>query len=760
MSLIGQPLDRTDGILKVTGAAPYSAEHPQARLLYAVLVMSTIAKGRMSAIDTAEADAMPGVALTLTHLNAMRLPRGGLAAYNPPAGRKLTLLQDDAVRYQNQPVAVVVADTLERATAAAAQVRITYAQQAPILDFDNAKASGHSPGKVQGKPADALRGDMERGVAASAAHLDAVYTTPFEHHNPMEPHATTAVWDGDQLTVFDSTQYVTGARNTLAKIFGIAPERIRVICPFVGGGFGCKGSLWSPAALAVMAARHTGRPVKLVLERPQMFGPVGHRPHTEQHLMLAARADGQLTAVRHAVHSSTSELEDWTESSAMLTRVLYATPNLDTSHRLVPLSIGTPTFTRAPGEASGSFALEAALDELSYTLAMDPIALRRKNYAEADPDSGLPFSSKSLRECYRIGADKFGWARRSPAPRSMRAGNQLVGWGVASATYPANRSPASALARIRPDGTAVVASGTQDLGTGTFTVMTQVAADALGFPIDRVSFVLGDSSLPQAPVSGGSQSVASVSPAVRAAAQAVRAQLIELALGDPASPLHGATHGLTAADIVVQDGWLLRAPPPASPSAAGLASAGTPPAAPAPSIGEEAATLLRRNGNRSLEARVDVKPGDERKTHSFHSFGAVFVEVHVDPDLGIVSVQRVVAAYGVGKLLNTKLAHSQLMGGIVWGIGQALLEESQLDLRYGRFVNSNLAEYHVPVNADVRSIDVTVVDEDDPFINPLGTKGIGEIGITGVAGAIANAVYHATGVRVRDLPITLDKLLV
>jgi xanthine dehydrogenase YagR molybdenum-binding subunit len=736
MSIIGQPINRTDGRLKVTGAARFSAEHPVPHLAHAVLVLSTIPSGRITGIDTAPALKMPGVLAVMSHLNAPRLPAGGRAgAGSPPAGRVMNLLQEDQVHYSNQPVAVIVADTLERARAAAAQVRITYRRQDAMLDFDEAKKSAHRPEKVKTDPPDTRRGNVESGLREAAAQVDVVYTTPMEHHNPMEPHATIAAWDGDHLTLYDATQYVSGVRDTVAKTLGLPAAKVRVICPFVGGGFGCKGSTWSHVVLAAMAARQAGRPVKLVLDRPQMFGPVGGRPNTEQRFLAAAAADGVITAMRHDVTASTSFIEDWIEPAALTTRMLYACPNQITSHRLAKLNIGTPTFMRAPGEATGTFALESALDELAYALNMDPVRLRLQNYAENDPDSGKPWSSKSLRECYRTGAERFGWERRSAQPRSMRAGEKLVGLGMATATYPAYRSPASARARILADGTAVVSSGSQELGTGTYTVMTQVAADALGMAVENVRFELGDTALPNAPVSGGSQSVASVAPAVQAAAIAARLKLVRMALADDASPLFGAQ----IEDVTIDNGWLANRNDPAR--------------------REPMAAVIGRNGGQPVEASMDAKPGDEREKFSHQSFGAVFAEVHVDPDLGEIRVQRIVASYGVGRLLNRKTGYSQLMGGIVWGIGLALMEETEIDPRYGRPVNANLAEYHVPVNADVGAIDIIVLDEDDPHINSIGAKGIGEIGITGVGAAIANAVYHATGKRIRDLPITLDKIM-
>lgn len=734
-TLIGQPLDRIDGMLKVTGSANYAADFPEARLAHAVLVTSTVASGTIASIDTRRAQAMPGVLLVMTWQNAMRLPNAGRPPISPPAVRRLTLLQDNVVRYSNEPVAVVVADTLEHATDAAQHVSVTYAATPATLDFARAKTQTHTPPGMPGRPVDSQRGNVEAGLHEGAVRIDAVYTTPTQFHNPMEPHATMARWDGPELTLYDATQGVTNDRTAVAAMFGIPADNIRVISPFIGGGFGCKGSSWSHVSLCAMAAKQTGRPVRLALARPQMFGPVGSRPHTEQHLSIAAREDGTLTSVRHDTLSQTSTFEDWSEMSGLLTRMMYASPNLSTSHRVVPLNVGTPTFMRAPGETTGSFALESAMDELAWRLKMDPVALRLKNYAEVEPQDGKPWSSKALRECYTAGAERFGWTRRVNAPRAMREGNTLIGLGMAGATYPANRSEAAAVARILPDGTAMVASGTQDIGTGTYTVMTQVAADALGFPPERIHFALGDSTLPHAPVSGGSQSAASVSPAVQAAARAARDKLIALAIADPASPVHGAASN----DVTVADGWV-------------VSMRDT-------SRRDPAAAIIARAGGKPIEAQASEKPGQERQQYAFHSFGAVFAEVHVDAELGTLRVARIVGAYDVGQVLNEKTARSQLMGGMVWGVGTALHENGLLDTRMGRFANGNLADYHVPVNADIGDLDVLFVGPPDLRFNPLGVRGIGEIGITGVPAAIANAVYHATGVRVRDLPITLDKVM-
>jgi xanthine dehydrogenase YagR molybdenum-binding subunit len=732
MTVVGQPIDRVDGIQKITGAAIYSGDVRLPGLAYGVLVLSTVARGRIKSADVGSVSRLPGVLLVMTHGNAPRLPQGGRAAVNPPAGRVLSLLQDNEVHYNRQPVAVVVAETLPQAAAAAAQFKIQYENEPPELEFEHAKASAHSPGKVNGENADSSRGSLSG--SGDDARVRETYTTPMQHHNPMEPHATVAHWQGERLTLYDSTQFISGSQSTIAKIFGIPKDNVRVICPFVGGGFGCKGSSWSHVALTAMAARQLGKPVKLVLERPNMFGPVGGRPQTEQNLSIAADSAGQFDAIRHDVFSHTSVIEDFAEPAALQTRILYACPNLSTSHRLVPLNVATPTFQRAPGHATGTFALESAIDELAYQLRIDPIELRLRNEPVSDPEKKVPWSSRSLRECYASGAAAFGWSGRQPAPGSLRDGHTMIGWGVASATYPANRQGASARARMTAEGRIIVQSGTHDLGTGTYTVMTQIAADALGFPMDRVTFELGDSLLPEAPVSGGSQSLASVGPAVQAAALALREKLVAMAIGDQASPVFG----VSPEQVVIENGSVGR-------------RTGSP--------REPVSAIWLRAGGQDIAADATAKPGAEKTQFSMHSFGAVFAEVRVDRDLGTIRVPRVVARYDVGRIINAKTGRSQLMGGIVWGIGMALMEESLLDPRSGRIVNANLAEYHVPTNADIGVIDVEAIGTADPQINSLGARGIGEIGITGVAAALANAVYHATGVRVRELPMTLDKIL-
>ena len=735
MSSIGAPLDRVDGPLKVCGQAHYTGDLALPRMAHAVLVTSTVANGRVVRIDAAAAERAPGVVAVISHLNAMRLPQDGKAAVAPPAGRVLSLLQDDRVAYANQPVALVVAETFEQAAGAAALVRVTVERAPAKLDFDAERGNAYAPDKVGDGPPDTQRGDLEAGLQAAAHRVEAAYTTPFQHHNPMEPHATLASWDGDRLSIEDSTQYVAGVRRTLARTFGISPDLIHVRSAFVGGAFGGKGSAWSHVVLAAMAARQLGRPVRLVLQRPQLFGPVGGRPRTAQTVRIGADAQGRLTALEHRSTSSTSALEDWVESCAVVTRMLYACPAVATAHRLVRLNVGTPTFQRAPGESTGMFALESAMDEMAIAAGLDPIEFRLRNDARRDDQKNLPYSSKALSECYRAGAERIGWSRRSATPGALRDGHWLVGLGCASATRPARRSPCAARVRVTADGRALVSSSTAELGTGTYTVMAQVAADALGLPVARVRFELGDTSLPEAPISAGSMTMESVGSAIDDACAKARRQLVALAIADPGSPLHGAG----ADDVVSEDGWLRER------GGAGRR--------------DNVAELLSRQGGAPVVADGSSRPGDEDKQFSMNSFGAVFAEVHVDRDLGLVRVPRIVGRFGAGRIINAKTAHSQLLGGIVWGLGMALTEESVLDPRSGRWVNANLAEYHVMVNADIGDIDVAFVDEDDPHVNSLGAKGLGEVSMTGVTGAVANAVFNATGLRIRDLPITIDKLL-
>ena len=731
--VIGKPIDRVDGRLKVTGKARYTADVSLENLAYGVILGSAIAKGRMTQIDTTAAEAAPGFLGILTHLNVPKL--------NPltffPGGQTCEILKDDTIYYSGQPIAILVAQTLEQAQAAAALVKIDYAPETPTVSMAAALAEGFEPESIFGglMPAKYSRGDIVSGRNSAEVLIEQTYTTPMEHHNPMEPSATTAVWDGDFLTLYETTQGISGTQQTVAKILDMPPENIRVISEFVGGGFGCKGFIWPHTILGAIAARHVQRPVKLVLTRQQMYVSCGYRSPTEQHLTLGATKDGQLTVISHTGNCLTSHLDDFVEPVGSVTRMMYACPNVATKYRVGRIDAGTPTFTRGPGEAPGMFALESAMDELAYALDLDPIALRLRNYTDVDPSSGNPWSSNSLKECYQQGAELFGWSQRNPVPGSMKHGEMLVGMGMASATFPVMAAPASAKAEIFANGQAVVQSGTHDIGTGTYTIMTQVAAEALGLESDRVRFELGDTKLPKAPLTGGSMTTGSVGPAVKGAALAVRDKAIKLALEDARSPLYQYPE----TEIGVNNGRLFV-----------IAD---------PTIGETYQELLTRHGLESIDASHQTGPNAKAKQYGMHSYGSCFAEVQVDPLLGEIRVTRIVGVYGAGRILNPKTSRSQMIGGIVWGLGMALMEDTVMDPHMGRILNANFSDYLVPVHTDIPDIQVQFVPEEDPHVNALGTKGIGELSTVGVAGAIANAVYHATGKRIRNLPITPDKLL-
>ena len=737
-AVTGKPMDRVDGRLKVTGTAQFSAEYPQKNLAYAVLIGSKIARGSIKNIDTSAAEKAPGVIAVLTHANAPKLNAMPAFMAGGGAAENRLPLSDSNIYHAGQYIGVVVADTFERATHAAELVRVTYAQQPPLTEMQRLRNRAVVPkGKIAQKPADTVRGNFEQGLAQSKVRVEETYTTPTEHHNPMEPHATTAIWESDRLTVYDATQNNFGTRKTLAAAFGIPEENVRVVCKFIGGAFGCKGTMWSHVPLAALAARYVRRPVKLVLTRPEMFTGVGYRAQTEQQVILAASSDGKLTALAHKgiSHTCSESVGEFVEGFTKATHMMYACPNVQISQRVVRLNKGQPTFMRAPGETPGTYAIESALDELAYKLKLDPIELRLRNHADIDPDTNLPWSSKSLKECYQLGASKFGWSRRNPEPRSMRDGRYLVGMGMASATYPVIHFPATAVAKIMQDGSVVVQSGTHEMGTGTATALAPVIADVLGVAVERVRFELGDTELPRAPVSGGSATISSVGTAVAGATQAARAKVLEIARADRKSPLYN----IADAEIAIENGQLFLKSDKAK--------------------SETYEAILKRNNLKLVEASFDAKFDTENQKYSMHSFGAQFAEVRIDPDFGQVRVTRFVGAFGTGRVMNMKTARSQIIGGITMGIGMALLEETVTDYRYGRIVNPNLGEYHVPVNADIPAIEAYFVSENDPHVNPIGAKGIGEIGITGVAAAVANAIYHATGKRIRDLPITPDKLL-
>ncbi len=735
-SSIGQPLTRRDGLLKVTGGARYAADHHPAGMLHAVMAVSSVARGRVTALDVAAAKSHPGVVEVMTPANAPKLAPDPEKSEDPFAF-KLDLLRDDAVRYANQPIAVVIAETLEAATEGAALLDPSYVTEPARVGLDAAER--FVPQVVgPGEPAAGGTGDVEAGLSAGEQRIDTVYETQAQYHNAMEPHAVVAAWDGDSLVVDTPSQALSMAQGRIAGLFGIDPANILIRSPFLGGGFGSKGAIWAPQVLGVMAARLVGKPVKLVTRREQMFGPVGHRAPTRQTLRLAARGDGGLTAIDHHTLTASSTFDDFFEPSSNVSHTLYATPVLSTRHEAVRLDTGTPFFMRAPGEASGSAALESAIDEMAEACGMDPLAFRLKNYAEAEPVSGKPFSSKALRECYARGAERFGWQGRPRAPRQMRDdAGLLVGWGLGTATFPAITMQAEARATLRADGSALVEIGAHDMGQGAWTGLAQIAADGLGLDLARVEFRMGNSDLPNGGMAGGSSQTATSGVALHRAGGDVIAQLADLAMNDRASPLFGAGN----AGVVARDGRLLRRDDETR--------------------GEPYEDILARAGRAAIEGKGQAATDPAVQEHyATHAHGAVFAEVKVDPALGQVRVARLVGAFAAGRIINPRMVQSQYFGGMVWGVSFALHEHAVMDPRTGRPMNANLAEYHVPVNADVPSIEAILVEEHDPHVNALGIKGVGEIGITGTAGAVANAVYHATGVRVRRFPITLDKLLV
>ncbi len=734
-SNIGQPLTRRDGVLKVKGEARYAADNHPPGMLHAVLAVSSIARGRVTFLDVQAAKSHPGVVEVMTTANRPPLAEDPDAKTNPFMFR-MELLQNDGVRYANQPIAVVIAETLEAATEGAALL----APQYDVLPARAGLDDGESfvpPGVGVGNPAEMRRGDVEAGLAAASKRIDATYETPTQYHNAMEPHAIVAAWDGDTLSIDTPSQGMAIAQGRLAGLFGISPDKIHIRSPFLGGGFGSKGLISGPQVLGVLAARLVGRPVKLVLRREQMYGPVGHRSPSRQRLRIGVDGEGRLTALDHHARIASSTFDDFFEPAADASHTLYASPAIATSHEAVRIDTGTPLFMRAPGEATGSIALESAIDEAAWACGMDPLAFRIRNYAEVEPISGKPFSSKALRQCYAQGAERFGWAKRPLAPRQMRdEAGLLVGWGVGTATFPALMFAAEARAVVHGDGSGVMEIGAHDMGQGAWTALAQIAADGLGLDIDRMEFRSGTSDLPDAGIAGGSAHTATAGMAIHNAGAAVIAKLADLATGDERSPLFGAGN----AGVVARGGRLFRRDDEARSEGYG--------------------DILKRAGLAQIEARgKGASDPAAQANYAMHAHGAVFAEVKVDPDLGQIRVTRLVGAFAAGRVINPRMVQSQIYGGMIWGMSFALHEEAIIDPRTGRVVNANLAEYRVPVNADVPSLEALMIEEHDPHVNALGIKGVGEIGITGSAGAIANAVWHATGIRVRRFPIGIDDLV-
>jgi xanthine dehydrogenase YagR molybdenum-binding subunit len=738
MNAIGQPISRVDGRLKVTGRARYTADIPVAGATHAALVHSTIANGRKVSIDTAAAEKAPGVLAVFTHHNMPCMnPTPKPWSHLHPHGQGYLPLQDDLIHYAGQPIALVVAATLDQATHAGTLIKVEYeTHPSVVFDLRTAEKNAVDPPQFLWPVASSV-GDAETGIAAAAVRIEQIYTTSDRHHNQMEPHATTAVWDADgALTLYETTQHIFGVKELVSIVLGIPMEKINVVSHFLGGGFGGKACVWPHTLLAALAAKVLDRPVRVQLTRAQMYSMVGHQPATVQTIALGASKNGKLTGIRHYSFSPTPIFDNYIEYAALASRHLWgASGGISTNHKVVHVNRNTPTAMRSPHEALGHFALESAMDELAYATGADPVELRLINDPAIDPLSGRPFSTRAMRQCLTEGAARFGWDKRKPEPRSMRDGRYLIGQGMAGAFYTHWRWPGKARVTMNGDGSALVEAGTHDLGTGTYTVMQQVAADTLGLAPEKVTVRLGDTRLPSSHPSIGSATMANAGASVLLAARAARDKAVGLALTGRDAPFVGAT----ADDVITADGRL---------------------SLPTKNLNITYAKLLARNGLTTLVGEADYNPVEEvNGPKAIFSFSAVFAEVRVDPDLGLVRLNRFVGAYDAGKVINPKTARSQAIGGIIWGAGQALLEQSETDPHMARFLHQNYSGYLVPTNADIPQLDVIFTGEFDAEASPLGAKGLGELTAVSVAPAIANAVFHATGKRVRDLPITIEKLL-
>ena len=736
---VGKPFSRVDGQLKVKGKATFAAEFKLENIAYAAIVYSTITKGKITKIDSSEAEKATGFVAVITHENVPKMNKvptfGGGSNKGGSGASEMPPMQDANIIYNGQPVAVVVAETQDQAEYIATLVSVEYEAEKPEVSFEAALPEAKSPSNIMGEPAEVKVGDAEDALQKAEYKVDNSYRTPRYNHNAIEPHPIIAYWDEDDgLVVFEASQFVSGGRDTLAEVFGVKPEQVRVISPFVGGGFGGKGTMWDYNLLCVAAAKIVERPVKMVLSREGVFRLVGGRTPSEQRAAIGAETNGKFTSIIHSGTTATTEHSAFqAEQFTFPVRHLYASDNFYIGQKIVNLDTVPNTFMRAPGESIGTFALESAIDELAYKLNIDPVELRKINEPEKDPISGKDFSARNIVEAYRRGAEKFGW-NWNKEPRSQKDGKWLIGQGVATALYPYYRMPSNARIRISADGRAVVSAAAHEMGMGTATVQIQHAAERLGLPIDRVSFEYGNSDLPDSPVAGGSNQTASIAAAVTAASEEILKELLAIAGDDYDSPLAGVKFE----DIEARDGGIFSKTEP--------------------SKGETYESILKRVGQTHVEAETAAPMPIELMKYAMFSYGAQFVEVRVNEETGEVRIPKFLGSFDCGRILNPKTASSQFRGGIIMGIGMALTEETLFDERTGRIMNPSLAEYHVPVHLDIPHIEIIYNDIPDEH-TPLGAHGVGEIGITGVAAAVANAIYNATGKRIRELPITLDKLM-
>lgn len=733
------PIDRVDGKDKVTGSAKYSAEYSFPRMVYGVLAESSIAKGTITATDTKAAENAPGVLAVITHLNCPKLPgyesTAADIAKQPPTRRGFRIFTDNIIRFNNQPIALVVADTFERATYAASLVKASYEKEKPVTDLTEAINS--VPPAEGNNFNDNIRGEADAWKNAEVK-IEAEYSMPIEVHNPMEIHSLTVNWEGeDKVTVYEKTQTLSSTQQNIVRAFGLKQENVRVITQFVGGAFGSAFNTWPHSIAALIGSKITGRPLKLMLTRSEMFTMVGFRPAAIQKIGIGATKEGKLTGITHEAKAMTSSYSVFTEGIVNGSRSIYDCPNVTTRYKVFPMNVGLPTWMRGPGETTGAFALECAMDELAYALDIDPLELRLKNYAETDPESKKPYSSKFLKEAYQLGSEKINWNGRNRKIRSMQEGDWLIGYGMGMGIFNASRNDAKVGAKFLPDGTLILQSGVTDMGPGTATAMTKLASDVFGIPVSKIKFELGDSNYPPGPAQGGSGTTSALGTAVNNVCVNMKKKLVDLIKDN--STFHTETvHAVKPEDIVFENGYMALSSDRSKKISFGDA--------------------MKNAGLTQIEF-VEQSERNPKTNFSAYSYAVHFVKLMVHQTTGVIKIARAVTAVDAGKIINQKTAESQIIGSVVWGISMALMEEGVIDHRYGRWVNNNFADYHVAVNADIPAIDVLFVDKPDPLLNPQGAKGMGEVGLVGFAAAVANAVYHATGKRIRELPITADKLI-
>lgn len=733
-------IDRVDGVAKVTGIAKYSAEYEFPGLCYGVIVDSTIAKGSITALDTKTAERAPGVLAVITHLNVPKVP--AYEATGPDTEKQTEkkkgyrVFTDNIIRFNGQPIALVVADTFERATFAASLIKAQYK-----------KEEHHTDLYTEIKTGKALEGngfkDYTRGNADawnnSEVKIEATYTTPLEVHNPMELHAITVVWEGqDKITVYEKAQGIKFAQQDIMKLFDLPEKNVRVISQYIGGAFGSAFNTWPFAVAAMIGARKVGKPLKLMLTREQMFTQIGYRPQAIQKISMGAGKDGKLTSINHEATAMTASYQVFTEGIVNASRSLYACPNVTTRYKVYPLDLSQPTWMRGPGETTGAYGLESAMDEMAYALNLDPIEFRLRNYADRDLENDKPYSSKFLKEAYQLGAEKIKWQDRNMQPRSMKDGDWLVGYGTGTGIFGAWRGDAKVAAKFSADGTLVLQSGVSDMGAGTATSMTKLASDVFGTSPKNIKFEMGDSNLPPGPFQGGSGTTSTLGTAVHNVCTSLKKKLTEL-LKDSSIFHTDKIHVVKLEDLLFENGYVILASEPARKI--------------------PYTDVLKNAGLQKIEILEESKSNDEMKNYSAFSYAVHFVKLMVHSATGVIKIKQVVSAVDAGKIVNDKTAESQIIGAVVGGIGMSLMEEGVIDQRYGKWINNNFADYHVPVQADVPHIEVHFVNKPDPILNPMGSKGMGEVGLVGFAAAVANAVYHATGKRIRELPITVDKLI-